>query len=361
MNLAPDKGPRQQQGVALIIVMIVIMVLSVLAAGFAFTMRVETRLARQSINKHELEWLGRSGVELAKYVLIQQARIPGESGFLALNQKWAGGPGTTTNSPLDEISLSDNVLGGGRFSVKIIDLERKINVNLANRIIIERALLSIGVDAGQIDGIIDAHSDWLDSDELHKPNGAESDYYTTLDPPYYSKNAYIDHLSELLLIKGITPEIYWGPAALDHVRNGQRSVDAETATEQQVYSVGLVDIFTTISNGRININTAPLNVLRVLPDVDEAMAAGIIQFRSGPDGIEGNEDDTNFKSVGQLLNVPGMTQQILIQLQRYCSVVSQSFQVQVDAQIGDDQRTFFATIVRMPNQPTFTTLNFYWE
>ena len=60
--------PRKDRGIAIIIVMIVIVVLSVLAGGFAYTMKVETKLARNSSYESDMEFLGRSGVELGRYV-----------------------------------------------------------------------------------------------------------------------------------------------------------------------------------------------------------------------------------------------------------------------------------------------------
>src|ERR1035438_10780625 len=57
---------RSEGGIALIIVMISIMVLTILAAGFAYSMKVETKLARNANSEAELEWLGRSGVEYAR-------------------------------------------------------------------------------------------------------------------------------------------------------------------------------------------------------------------------------------------------------------------------------------------------------
>jgi len=39
---------------------------------------------------------------------------------------------------LANISLENNQLGRGKFSVKIIDLERKVNINFANRQIINK-------------------------------------------------------------------------------------------------------------------------------------------------------------------------------------------------------------------------------
>jgi general secretion pathway protein K len=76
MRVVPSK--RRQQGIALILVLISVVVLGVLAAGFAWSMRVEVKLARNASSERELEWLGRSGVELARYVLGQQLLIGAE-------------------------------------------------------------------------------------------------------------------------------------------------------------------------------------------------------------------------------------------------------------------------------------------
>ena len=59
-------------GVALVIVMIAIFVLSMLVAALAYSMKVETKLAMTANNEAALTWLGRSGVELARYAVAQQ-------------------------------------------------------------------------------------------------------------------------------------------------------------------------------------------------------------------------------------------------------------------------------------------------
>src|SRR5262249_11855959 len=100
------------RGIALIIVMIAIFVLAVLIGAFAYSMKVETKLAMNSNREAEVIWLGRSGVELARWVVAQQALVPGEP-YESLNQKWAGGPGSEalTNSPLADISLENYQIG----------------------------------------------------------------------------------------------------------------------------------------------------------------------------------------------------------------------------------------------------------
>ncbi len=107
--------------------MIVIVVLGILAGGFAYSMKVETKLARFGTYETDLEWLGRSGVEFGRYVLGQQLGIPNEGAYASLNQKWAGGPGGSTNELLADIHLDNNHLGDGVFSVRIIDTGRNLS------------------------------------------------------------------------------------------------------------------------------------------------------------------------------------------------------------------------------------------
>ncbi|MGI8967224.1 MAG: general secretion pathway protein GspK, partial [Limisphaerales bacterium] len=211
MKILLHSRPR---GIALIIVMIVIVVLGILAGAFAYTMRVEMRLARQANNEAQFEWLGRSGVELARFLVGEQTKSSGDR-FDALCQKWAGGT-KSTNDAFANISLENNQLGSGTFSIKITDLERKVNVNSANQDVLQRALTLIGVDAGSFPGIVDSILDWRDRDEDAHISGAESDYYKTVTPAYLCKNGWLDDLSELLLIRGITPEIYWGTSSTNH-------------------------------------------------------------------------------------------------------------------------------------------------
>jgi general secretion pathway protein K len=356
---------NSKAGFALIIAMIAIIVLSIMAATLAISMKVEMTLARRANSEQQLLWLGRSGVELARYVLSQEMQIPGEP-YDSLNQIWAGGPGdpSETNSPLAGISLDNYQVGDGTISIKIIDLERKANINTATAAELQQVLTVMGVDADDISVVSDSIQDWIDADDSPRLAGAESDYYQSLTPPYYAKNAPIDDLSELLLVKGVTPEMYWGSNSTNHplstFQQKQQQLGLGTSPgEAPDYPFGLADIFTPISAGRININTADANVLQTLPGVDAAMAATIIQQRAGPDGVDGTEDDTPFRSPGQLATA-GLNAQIVQQISRLCTTRSYTFEVHVTAQINGFKQEYVAILFR--NSPTdIQVLSFYWK
>jgi general secretion pathway protein K len=357
MHIGIQKAPK---GIALIMVMIVIFVLAMLAGGFAYSMKVEMRLARIAMADSELEWLGRAGVDLARYVIITESRIPGQGAHNSLNQKWAGGPGGT-NDLLAEISLENVPVGNGVISVKITDLERKVNINTADEARLHQAFDLLGIDAGSFSTITDSIMDWIDPDDKRHLSGAESDYYLSLNPPYAAKNGPLDDISELLLIRGITPEMYWGPALIQHNYSRYQPLPiGGGASEEPLYPVGLVDLFTSLSSGRININTAPSATLQMIPGIDENIAAGIIQFRSGLDGVDGTEDDIPFTNVGQLINVPGLHPLLVQQLPRFGDVRSFTFEVQVDAEIGGVKRVYKALLRRAANNDLHL-FKFTWE
>jgi hypothetical protein len=356
-------------GVALLIVMCAIFVLSILAAGLAYTMKVESRLAMTADTNQRLVWVGRSGVELARWVLAQEATT---QPFDSLNQVWAGGTGSVgeTNSALNGFSLNNFPIGDGTVSLKIMDNERFANINSAGTPEITQALTLMGVDAGSISVISDSIQDWVQPGELPRIAGAKNDYYQGLTPPYNCKEAPMDDLTELLLVKGIWdhPEIYWGGAATNHPGPAfQHHLGFGNAGEAANYPFGLADLFTPFSSGHVNINTAGKTVLQMIlmtAGLDagsaDASADSIIKYSSGPDGVDGDGDDTPFQNVNQL-NAAGVNPAAVGQMGRLADVRSATFHVTVTAQIGTYKRDFDAILYRPPGTRNVQVVRFYWN
>ncbi len=238
-----------------------------------------------------------------------------------------------------------------------------MNINTAiypaNSQMIIQALTLMGVDANEISVVSDSILDWIDPDDTPRVAGAESDYYQGLAVPYYAKNAPIDDLSELLLVRGILdqPEIYWGGPATNHEPAQFQHKLGFGAAPGQIpdYPFGLTNIFTPFSSGKINLNTADANVLQMIPGVDSITADNIIKLRAGPDGVDGTEDDTPFSNVGAALQ--GVNNP---QAAAFCDVRSYTYEVHVTAQIGQYKREYVAILARLSGTDV-QVFSFYWK
>lgn len=138
--------------------------------------------------------------------------------------------------------------------------------------------------------LIDCFLDWTDGDDLHRLHGAESDDPFYVQRGYKVKNAPLDTVDELLLIKGFDEEIVYGsPAGTD--------------AEQTMH--GIAYWLTAWSHGRVNVNTASREVLLTLPGIEDWAVDAILEQRVGLDGEAGTRDD-GFRSVEEAIGLTGM-------------------------------------------------------
>lgn len=390
MKISIDKkAPRS--GIALVLVMMTIIVLSAIVGSLAIAMSTEIRLARNSDYNAQMEWMGRSGIELARYALAN--KCPEQRNIDALNQFWAGGSSPCSND-VGNLPLKDVPLGPGTITVTITDMERKWDINLVanprapQREVLQKALAEVGVtDSEQSQTIIDSILDWVNPNQSAGFNGAKNDYYMRLNPPYYCKNGPIDDISELLLIKGVTPDIYWGSNSTNHPvsafqQHGGGAFNSPSANRSGAgfkdndapqYPVGLYDLFSAMG-GRLNVNTASIKTLQLVPGIDEATAEHIIEQRAGPDGQDGTDDDVPLQNPGEINSglpggggggaIPGAPAAGVAAggLANYVDVRSYVFQVRVDAVINDYKRTFYGVVSRAGGGgQTLKCVKFYWE
>jgi len=152
-------------------------------------------------------------------------------------------------------------LGTGEFSYRITDEEARVNINIATPDRLDRLLQCFGVDKIARDQIVDSILDWIDPNDEHRLNGAESDdYYLKLPTPYRAHNAMLESVTELLQVKGVTGALFNG-------------LDGKP---------GLADVLTVKSPGPVNVNTAGPLVFCAM-NVSEAEISEITQGRrDGP-------------------------------------------------------------------------------
>lgn len=244
------KRRRNERGVALLLVLWVTVLLTVIAAGFAASARVggaATLTARDETTARALAVAGfqQALVEVFGEWDVNTLMEDGQVGFLRL----AGGAvATKTGMGVTPRALRrDGTLPGGAFRYRVLDEERKINLDTASREMLVRLLDAVGAPTGaERDVVADSILDWIDEDSLHRVNGAEDDHYRRLSPPYRAKNGPLDAIEELRLIRGVTPEIF----------------------------EALRPLVTAQGSGQINLNTASPTVLQiVVPQVAPVIIA----------------------------------------------------------------------------------------
>ncbi len=310
-----------ERGVALIVVLWVIMLLSLLIAGFAFTMHVETELTSFNRKQLKAEMMARSAIEVVRVLLIRDSSSATEGGFDSLDQFWA------TN----DVFYVAHALDGGFLDITVRDEESKFPIKQASPDQVRRLLGMMGVDPVDADVIADSIVDWTDENDLHLLNGAEDEYYQSLDPPYRAKNAPIERVEELLLVRGVTEEIMYGNMNLEN-RDESRA---------------LVDLVTASSSGRVNVNTASPFVLQAFLALNDLQMDILMSRREGADGVVGTEDDQPFLSLGDFYSSMGESDRRAQQrLGRFLTVQSTHFSVQATARLGVLERAIWATLKR---------------
>ncbi len=140
--------------------------------------------------------------------------------------------------------------------ISIQDESGKIDLNKASQQLLLGLLRSTGVDSDQSHQIVDAILDWRDKDNLSRLNGAEDDDYAANGLSYGAKDGPFNSIGELQQVLGLSPSIYQKLQPLLTVHSLQ---------------------------SRIRLHTAPIGVLKALPDMSDELLAQIISERSTMD------------------------------------------------------------------------------
>ena len=293
-----------ERGMALFLSLALAMVIVSLVVGFSVLARTDTELSAAISERLFIRETAVSGVHMAMSVLAKDRR---ESSADHLGEDWA--------NP-DFLADLVGALGfkAGTLTVAITDERSRLQINALVRggngrefnSGIHRALLHLleasvpGSDAAGNDiespsTVIGAIKDWIDSgddDAVTGLNGAESGYYQRLPVPYSCPNTSMQVLEEMLLIRGMRTEWFYGsedrPGLVAHL---------------SVYGWGEKTRYGDRFDGRVNINTAPVPVIRaLLPDDARDLAEAIADFRAEP---EVPEKLRNVADSRWYRNVPG--------------------------------------------------------
>ncbi len=213
---------QPRRGVVLIGVLIVVTLLSLAAYQFADLMTAQHREAYTFTRAAQVRAFAESGIHYAAAALSNPTNITNVLGGSPLNNSSAFQDQQVADdsdgSPRGLFSIvsggdpDNQVTDGSGLLYGVIDENGKINVNTVMKTdpsgnTLYNLLMQL---PNMTDDVANAIVDWIDPDDNPRSNGAESDYYTSLQPPYRCKNGPLDSLEELLLVRGVTPQLLFG-------------------------------------------------------------------------------------------------------------------------------------------------------
>jgi hypothetical protein len=212
----------------LLLVLIVIAFLSLGAYSFTDMMLAQHDAAiqygRQATSRSLVE-SGAAAVQMFLSLTEQERTSAG--GLFDNTERFQGVTVIDSPDPADRgcySVLAPNIDSSGNLSGVRHGLEdESTRLNLNTLLAVDKLLPGAGKTflmalPGMTEDIADSIMDWLDADDEPRELGAEIDYYSGLSPPYGPKNGPLETVEELLLIRGVTPQLLFGA---DINRNGQ--------------------------------------------------------------------------------------------------------------------------------------------
>jgi general secretion pathway protein K len=176
-----------QRGVALILVLWVIALMSVLLGSFALIARTENLQARHLLDATTARYAAEAGLERAVYELRSADPLT----------RWVG-----DGRPYEF------AFGNAKVRVELTDESGKIDINSADDTLLQSLFASVGVDPDQAAALSDAIQDWRDADDDVHPHGAEAAQYKSQGLTYLPRNAPFQTVSEVQQVFGMNYELY---------------------------------------------------------------------------------------------------------------------------------------------------------
>lgn len=229
--------PSKQRGVALIIVLLIVAIVSVLATEMGGRLQLQVKRAANIKNSNQAYWYAIGAEQYASKSI--KTLIAESNGVIHLNQPWS----EKFVFPIE----------GGGIEAQLIDMQACFNLNglkdttstdpinrspelTARLAAFKRLLTDTGLDIADFtaDTVRDSLADWLDSDDNMSQLGAEDSEYEGRQFPYLAANNFMADKSELRLINGV--ESKWLQAVLDWLcvlpATNQFKLNVNTVTEK---------------------------------------------------------------------------------------------------------------------------------
>jgi general secretion pathway protein K len=203
---------RTQSGVALILVLWMLALLSVIAGNLVFSSRTTLLVASNLYSRARAEALADAGVHKAMQELTRPPTDP---------QRWKGDGRTHLWN-----------FQGETLRVTLRDESAKVDLNTAPTVLLKGLFRAVGVADPDADALADAVADWRDTDDLRSLHGAEKADYAASGRDYGPSNAPFETIEELRQVMGMSDDLFRKLEPLVTVHSRQAGINSAVAPRE---------------------------------------------------------------------------------------------------------------------------------
>ena len=237
---------RARRGVALIAALWLVVAIATVALQFSLEAR-ERRTVGIATSERGMQRALAAGALAMVQAKLEYALRVGPTGANVQRLR-AADPWLDVDSLYSGTMYVDSV----PVEIQARDMGEKLNINIMTENELRTFFSYLLNDFSKAQQLSQTIMDWRDFDSIPRPSGAEVDDYVKAEMLALPTNATFREVEELQTVMGMTPEIYAAAAPY----------------------------LSTRGNGAVNINTAPVLVLRTLPGMTDALINRILQLRS---------------------------------------------------------------------------------
>ncbi|GAB4576084.1 MAG: hypothetical protein Tsb008_18800 [Rhodothalassiaceae bacterium] len=219
----PGATAQGERGIALVLVLWVLALLSLIIASFLAITKSETDLAQSQIARAEASALADGGVHWAVARLAERTFVDSERD---------GGSAVPIDGSPFEASLP-----GGTVLIRVYDVSGLIDLNAADAELLRGLFIALGTEPVEASRLAARVVDYRDTDDRPLPGGAEEAEYRAAGLPWGPRNGPFQREDELRQVVGMPASL---ASALDPyvtVSSGSRGIDPEMAPEMVLAAV----------------------------------------------------------------------------------------------------------------------------
>ena len=251
---------KTQSGLALVIVIWVLSLLTIMAGSFALTMRRETTVISALKDNAETLSVAETGLTIAQRMV-----------FLEDNDKrWQA------NGSIYQLQFQ-----GAEIRIRLFSEQGKIDINNADEALLMKMMGSTSEELDKQQELVSAIIDWRDHDDQVQINGAEKQQYEDAGLSYHPANKKFQLIEEMQLVLGMNDAIFQQIKPLITVYSGSAKVDLTVASKEVLQAVTGSDLESSDEYSRQDLENIET------PSTDSEFS------EPGQTGVDKSGNDTN--------------------------------------------------------------------